>query len=367
MGTNQFLPFSPTDTGTNLLSQADYAAAADRTIGNQPGVASSQLVNKSIRQPTFVVSQIAQYLADSLGVNVLDDANATKLLAQITASENRLSPIITKYITGTGTHYKTYKFFIAVGSATAGATYTNNTFTFTVSTTVASGLVLTAVGTGAPEAFGTLTKSGGTGDTTITFYAMRAPLYFQVKMAGAGGGGAGSSTAVAANGNSGTAGGDTTFGLSTAGGGALAAGNSAGSTVAGGTATLGTGMTGLALNGSRGGGSSNTGVAIAMPGGEGGDTPYLNGAGKSGGNTNAINAVANSGGGGGGGSAAGGAAFITGGGGGSGSFIDGMIAAPAASYPYAVGAKGTKGTAGSSGLDGSDGADGIIEVIEHYQ
>jgi len=48
MATNNFLPFSPTDTGTNLLTQVEYAAATDRTIGNQPGVASSKLNNKAI-------------------------------------------------------------------------------------------------------------------------------------------------------------------------------------------------------------------------------------------------------------------------------------------------------------------------------
>lgn len=80
-GTNNFLPFCPTDTGTNLLTQGDYAVAPDRTNGNQPGIASSKLVNKATRQATFITSQLAQYLANKLNQNVLDDADTAALQA----------------------------------------------------------------------------------------------------------------------------------------------------------------------------------------------------------------------------------------------------------------------------------------------
>ena len=33
---NDFLPFCPTNTGTNLESQADYLVDTSRTDGNQP-------------------------------------------------------------------------------------------------------------------------------------------------------------------------------------------------------------------------------------------------------------------------------------------------------------------------------------------
>jgi hypothetical protein len=81
MSTNNILPFCPTDTGTNLLTQGAYAAASDRTNGNQPGVASSKLVNKAMRQATFIVSQLAQFMADKTGSDVLDDGDTTALLA----------------------------------------------------------------------------------------------------------------------------------------------------------------------------------------------------------------------------------------------------------------------------------------------
>lgn len=65
-----------------------------------------------------------------------------------------------------------YQFTVSSANATAGATYTNNGVTFTVQHTITSGTVLNATGTGAPLASGTLTKSGGTGDSTITFSAV---------------------------------------------------------------------------------------------------------------------------------------------------------------------------------------------------
>lgn len=60
-------------------------------------------------------------------------------------------------------------FEITSGSATVGATYTNNTQTFTVLKTIASATRIFMSGTGAPSASGTLTKASGTGDATLTF------------------------------------------------------------------------------------------------------------------------------------------------------------------------------------------------------
>lgn len=65
-----------------------------------------------------------------------------------------------------------FLFTVTAANATAGATYTNNTQTFTVLHTIAAGTSLYVTGTGAPLASGTLTKSAGTGDATITFSAV---------------------------------------------------------------------------------------------------------------------------------------------------------------------------------------------------
>lgn len=86
MATNNFLTFTPTDTGTNLLTQVEYAAAADRTNGNQPGVASSKLMNKATRQSSFITSQLAQYIANKTGLDMLDvDSGEAAILAALMA------------------------------------------------------------------------------------------------------------------------------------------------------------------------------------------------------------------------------------------------------------------------------------------
>ena len=69
----------------------------------------------------------------------------------------------------------TYRFTVTSANATVGATYTNNTQTFTVTATITAGTVLFCTGTGAPTASGTLTRTSGTGDATITFSANIAP------------------------------------------------------------------------------------------------------------------------------------------------------------------------------------------------
>ena len=72
MATNEILRFAETDTGTNLLTQAEYLADAQRPIGNQPGVARSKLVNKALRQSSLIAAGIAEFLADNQSNNITD-------------------------------------------------------------------------------------------------------------------------------------------------------------------------------------------------------------------------------------------------------------------------------------------------------
>lgn len=75
MATNEILPFASTDTGTNLLTQAEYAADTQRLIGNQPGVARSKLVNKALRQSSSIAAAVAQFIANNQANNVVDTAD----------------------------------------------------------------------------------------------------------------------------------------------------------------------------------------------------------------------------------------------------------------------------------------------------
>lgn len=70
-----------------------------------------------------------------------------------------------------------YTFVISVGSATIGATYTNNGNTYTVARTEASNTQIRLIGTAAPTASGTLTKATGTGDATLTFSSVSGNPY----------------------------------------------------------------------------------------------------------------------------------------------------------------------------------------------
>jgi hypothetical protein len=362
---NDFLQYCSTDTGTNLESQSDYLIDADRISGNKPGVAKSALVNKALRQANYITSQIAQYLADKTGSNLVDNATPAQLLAQINASILPLTPTVTSMLSGSGTFNATYWFFIATGSATAGATYTNNGVTFTVKATVASAVRISLSGNGAPTVSGTLTKTGGTGDTTLTFYAMRAPLYMDVEMVGAGGSGAGGGA-----GGAGTNGDDTTFGTSllVAGGGVGSSGTANGG--AGGSSSLGTGPVGLALSGGAGSGFFQAPISFYGNGGSGGNSAFGGGGSGGGASFAGGDAAVNTGGGGGGGSTnsssgnANGAA-----GGGSGGYVKARITTLLSTYSWTVGAGKSGGAAGgqtNASAGGSSGSGAII-VSEHYQ
>lgn len=86
MATNEILQFAETDTGTNLLTQAEYAADSQRQIGNQPGVARSKLVNKALRQSSLIAAAVAQFIADNQANNVVDTATPADIADWIEAA-----------------------------------------------------------------------------------------------------------------------------------------------------------------------------------------------------------------------------------------------------------------------------------------
>lgn len=72
MATNEILQFASTNTGTNLLTQAEYTADAQRPTGNQPGIARSKLVNKVLRQASLLSAGLAEFIADYQSNDVTD-------------------------------------------------------------------------------------------------------------------------------------------------------------------------------------------------------------------------------------------------------------------------------------------------------
>ncbi len=365
MSVNNILPFSPTDTGTNLLSQSDYAAAADRTVGNQPGVASAKLNNKALRQATYMASQLAQYMSNRGSVDVIDNNTPAILQALFVGAFQPIAQDVRQFLTpGAGTYNLPYAFILQSGSATAGATYTNNAVTFTVRKTVASGTIIVMSGSGAPETAGILTKTSGTGDASITFYFVRTPIQIQVELVGGGGGGSGSGTGGAADGTAGTA---TTFGTTLLVGSPGLGGQFSNPGGLGGAASLG-GVDGDAIAGAQGDGGGAPAIAgVAFPAGAGASSFYGGAGGAAYVGVNGINAITNSGSGGSGGSGSTANSAIAGSGGGAGGFVRGTIQNPLSTYSLNVGAKGVLGSSGASGANGGDGADGRITVYASFQ
>ena len=72
MATNDFIGFA-TAGSANVMSQADYAAAAEQTNGVQPGMASSALANKVWRQGANMAAAVGELIKNH-GNDALDTA-----------------------------------------------------------------------------------------------------------------------------------------------------------------------------------------------------------------------------------------------------------------------------------------------------
>jgi hypothetical protein len=195
-----------------------------------------------------------------------------------------------------------------------------------------------------------------------TYTTPASVLYIRVRMVGGGAGGN-------ANGGAGSAGGNTTFGTSllNSGGGQVNSTSPYYYGGAGGTFSLGGLTQGFGVVGGCGsnGESPDNATSGLHPNGGIGGVSALGGAGVGAtvfGPMDATAGATNTGAGGGGGAISAGGL----GAGGAGAYIDMIIPAPSATYPYVVGAGGAAGT-NSGGEPAADGASGMIIVDEYYQ
>lgn len=85
MATNNFLTFAG-GAGSNVLTQAEYAALAARTSGFLSGLAKSAELNKVWRQSSVMAAVLGQFINDSSGQDAIDDGTTTALLASLKAS-----------------------------------------------------------------------------------------------------------------------------------------------------------------------------------------------------------------------------------------------------------------------------------------
>lgn len=82
MPTNDFKAFA-TGNSANVISQADYLALVALVSGFSSGKASSAQVNKALRQATVMANVLAQFIADSANVDVLDNGNTAAILSNL--------------------------------------------------------------------------------------------------------------------------------------------------------------------------------------------------------------------------------------------------------------------------------------------
>lgn len=359
MATNDFVPFA-IGGGANVQTPSVYAANPLLPTGNVAGVASSIFNNTALRQANFVASQFAQFLANQTQTNVQDNGVAVQLLSQINAVLMPLPPVMTALVSS-GTWNPTFYFFCASANATTGATYTNNSVTFTVSSTISGGVLLAASGAAAPTVSGVLTKASGTGDAAITFYAVRAPLYCKYRMAGGGGGGGGSSNSIGAGGGGAGAWAEDIFTaaaaaititIGTGGGGGSSSGGSGGLGAGGGNGN--SSSIGAPVNVTCGGGSGGEGAGNGQTGGAGGTitsgTPLLNGTGH-----------------GGPGNSPGSTGATVGGAGGSSLFGGAGTSGVPGSVPIGGESYGAGGGGAGNGENGAAGGGGVVEIGAFYQ
>lgn len=135
-------------SGTSLTQVYTFNTTIAQTIG---GVASGSYALYTNGETLYLVSDGSNWL-------VQQHQTDTAPTSPVTAIASTTISALTAYV-----------FTVTAANATAGDTYTNNGFTYTVVTTIAGGLTLTCFGTGTPAVSGTLTKATGAGDATITF------------------------------------------------------------------------------------------------------------------------------------------------------------------------------------------------------
>jgi hypothetical protein len=80
-----YLPIA-VGAGANVDTQSDFNGSGYQEQGFSSGLAQSKQLNKCWRQASMVAAAIANFIANVLGVNVLDDGNLTNLVSQFTAA-----------------------------------------------------------------------------------------------------------------------------------------------------------------------------------------------------------------------------------------------------------------------------------------
>lgn len=127
MATNEILPFAVTNTGTNLLTQAEYSADEQRSTGHQPGIARSKLANKAMRQASLLAAGLAEFIADYQANNVTDSLTPQQIADYLLAAINANIPVVPDAST-------TVKGKIEIATAAEAQSYASSLLALTPST-----------------------------------------------------------------------------------------------------------------------------------------------------------------------------------------------------------------------------------------
>jgi hypothetical protein len=136
--------------------------------------------------------RLAMYELYDLLIGSYEDYFATSQVQIVTNGSQQYYPLPDGYSNYPGGNYNSavpFTFTVSSANATINAVYQNNTYLFTVQSSISGGTTLVTTGTGTPNPYGILTKVSGTGDNQITFsmYSLSltgqpAPAFY--KMAG---------------------------------------------------------------------------------------------------------------------------------------------------------------------------------------
>ena len=99
MAENQILPFAQ-GTSANVQTQTAYAGDVQRLSGNQPGIARSAFVNKTLRQCAAMSAGLGQYIADRQSSNVTDAMTPTQVAAALANSVGATIPAASQTVAG---------------------------------------------------------------------------------------------------------------------------------------------------------------------------------------------------------------------------------------------------------------------------
>lgn len=81
--TVDYLPVA-TGGGANVDTQGNFVGSGYQTQGFTAGVAKSAQANKVWRQSSMVAAAVANFIANTLNINVLDDGNIANLITNLT-------------------------------------------------------------------------------------------------------------------------------------------------------------------------------------------------------------------------------------------------------------------------------------------